>query len=95
MKDFVMAALPWVLFGLTIAFYAAINSFAKELQKSGKLSEITVEKMKSSMSKNMCVGMVLGFCIGLNGKVSILLGIGVGLLVGLFLGAFLGYCGRD
>lgn len=95
MKDFLMAALPWVLFGVDIALYTAINYFANELKEAGKLQEVTVGKIKSSMTKNMCVGMGLGMVVGMNGGFGILTGIGGGILVGIFLGAFLGYCGRE
>ena len=58
MKDFILAALPWVAIGLCLAIFFARN------KKNNKDVKKTVENYGTEgMSVGMCIGVALGHCL--------------------------------
>ena len=76
MKDFVLAALPWVAIGLCLAIFF-VRSSEKEKKKNENYGT-------EGMSVGMCIGVALSTCI--DG------GVGVGISVGMLLGLGVGMC---
>ena len=88
MKDFIMAALPYVAIGITLAVLAA--NFAGRKKKQGK--DITLENDKANqsceqeeesenyMTIGMCIGMCIGTSLGSSGVVDLSIGISFGML---------------
>ena len=69
MKEFMMAALPWICIGIAIALFAVNHGAAKKAKDSDK-------EYDNYMTEGMCVGTALGG----NG---LIYGMLVGLVVGL------------
>lgn len=76
MKDFILAALPWVAIGLCLAIF-----FARSAKKEKKTTE---NYGTEGMSVGMCIGVALGTCF--EG------GVGVGISIGMLLGLSIGSC---
>lgn len=74
--DFVIAALPWVVMGLFLAFAVVIL----RKRKNG-------EKEENYSAEGMCLGMCLGTAIGSFLGNNIGLGISMGMLLGMAVGA--------
>ena len=78
MKDFITAALPWVMMGLALAVLAA--SYAREKKEDQK-------KRNELQLGGMALGMLLGVALGTTGLLeSHALGISLGALWGLVIG---------
>ncbi len=78
MKDFITAALPWVMMGLALAVLAA--SYAREKKEDQK-------KRNELQLGGMALGMLLGVALGITGLLeNHALGISLGALWGLVIG---------
>ena len=75
MKEFMMAALPWICIGIAIALFAANHGAAKKAKGSDK-------EYGNYMTEGMCLGMCVGTALGGNGLVY---GMLAGLVVGIFI----------
>ena len=73
MKEFMMAALPWICIGIAIALFAANHGAAKKAKDSDKESG-------NYMTERMCLGMCVGTALGGNGLSYVML---VGLVIGM------------
>ena len=84
MKDFIIAALPWVIFGTAIAVYCA--AFAASKKKKSK-KENGKRKSESYSGMGIAIGMCFGVLIGcLTDNLG--LWIPIGLWVGMILDVF-------
>ena len=75
MKEFMMAALPWICIGFAIALFAANHGTAKKAKDSDK-------EYGNYMTEGMCLGMCMGAALGRNG---LIYGMLLGLVVGMFI----------
>ena len=75
MKEFMMAALPWICIGVAIVMFAENHSAAKKAKESDK-------EYGNYMTEGMCLGMCVGIALGGNGLVY---GMLMGLVVGMFI----------
>ena len=75
MKEFMMAALPWICIGFAIALFAANHGTAKKAKDSDK-------EYGNYMTEGMCLGMCFGTALGGNGLI-------YGMLLGLVIGMFI------
>ena len=75
MKEFMMAALPWICIGIAIALFAANHGAAKKAKEND-------ENYSNYMTEGMCLGMCVGTALGGNGLIyGMLLGLVVGMLI--------------
>lgn len=72
MKEFMMAALPWICIGIAIALFAANHAAVKKAKDSD-------EKYGNYMTEGMCLGICVGTALGGNG-------LSLGMLVGMAIG---------
>lgn len=77
MKDFILAALPFIVIGVCIAVMAANH---------GKLKE---GKNKNYLEEGMCLGMCFGVAISTALNLNLGLGISLGMLIGETVGMFM------
>lgn len=94
MKDFIYAALPWIVIGITVAI-AAVN-FNKKNQGNIKKYDNddenieTEDKQDKEVANNMAVGMCLGMSLGIalsrTGMFSMTYGVSFGMLIGMLAG---------
>ena len=77
MKDFIMAALPWICMGLLLAIF-----FARSARKK-KGNEKPENYGTEGMCFGMCFGTALGTALGNNTGI----GISIGMLLGLVIGS--------
>ena len=78
MKDFILAALPWVCIGLTIAILAA-RWGSEGKQKGGENSSSPKDNY---MVEGMCLGMAVGLSLGKAGySYGMLLGMVIGMCI--------------
>ena len=75
MKEFMMAALPWICIGFAIALFAVNHGAAKKAKDSDK-------ECGNYMAEGMCLGVGVGTALGGNGLI-------YGMLVGLVIGMFI------
>lgn len=75
MKEFLMAALPWICMGIVIALFAVNHNIIKKEKNNGK-------EYGNYMTEGMCLGMCVGTALGGNG---LIYGMLVGLLIGMFI----------
>ena len=73
MKEFMMAALPWICIGIAIVLFAANHVAVKKAKDSDK-------EYGNYMTEGMCLGMCVGTALGGNGLIYRML---VGLVVGM------------
>lgn len=71
MISFIKAALPWILLGLALAFFA-VNSVK--------------EKKNSNVAVSMAIGILVGIVLGVTGVLDYATGISIGALWGSILG---------
>lgn len=88
MKDFISAALPWIVLGITVAI-AVVNIKGDKARKEDR------EKIGNYMSVGMSIGMCFGIIIGLAfdeilGGNGLTYGIGLGMLGGMVVGKRVG-----
>lgn len=72
MKEFMMAALPWICIGFAIALFAANHGTAKKAKADEKAHG-------NYMTEGMCLGMCIGTALGENGLI-------YGMLAGMIIG---------
>lgn len=72
MKEFMMAALPWVCIGIAVALFASNHGARKKAKDDGK-------EYENYMTEGMCIGMCVGTALGGNG-------LSVGMLIGMVIG---------
>lgn len=75
MKEFMMAALPWICIGIAIALFAANHGEVKKAKDSGK-------EYGNYMVEGMCLGEGVGAALGGNGLI-------YGMLLGLVIGMYI------
>lgn len=80
MKDFIMAAFPWVLMGLALVIIFANYS---------RIKKQTDEKENNYSGEGMCLGMCFGVALSATGLFDLSIGISLGLLVGLVIGSYI------
>lgn len=74
MMDFLLAALPWIVMGLSLAIFFANGGGKKE-------------KQDTYGTEGMCIGMCLGTALGAVFGYNTGLGISMGMLLGLAVGS--------
>ena len=77
MKDFITAALPWIIIGIAIVLLAVNAGKRKKGEKKGA----------DSMSEGMCIGMCIGVALGASGVLDLGLGISLKMLAGMAVGS--------
>ena len=77
MKEFMMAALPWVVIGLALAVLCAAGIKRRSAQEA---------QGRNCMEEGMCIGMCVGCALGASGVVSLALGLSLGMLLGEVIG---------
>ncbi len=75
MKDFILAAAPWIAIGLCLAIFIARHS--EKEKNSGKTYE----------SEGIAIGMCMGVALGTMFEGGLAIGISVGMLIGLCVGS--------
>ena len=75
MKEFILAALPWICIGIAVALFAANHSAVKKAKDAEK-------EYGNYMAEGMCFGMCVGTALGGNG---LIYGMLLGLVVGMFI----------
>ena len=73
LKDFITAALPWIIIGIAIVLLAVNAGKRKKGEKKGA----------DSMSEGMCIGMCIGVAPGASG----VLDLGLGMLAVMAVGS--------
>lgn len=80
MKEFILAALPWIIIGLCVAVLAVQVSRKRSKGKDR-------EKKENYMAEGMCIGM----CLGVSFQVAIGFdNLGVALCIGMLVGEVIG-----
>ncbi|MBQ0040516.1 MAG: hypothetical protein KBS56_00560 [Clostridiales bacterium] len=77
MKDFFMAALPWICMGLLLAIFFARSAHKKKEK----------DKPENYGTEGMCLGMCFGTALGTALGNNTGIGISVGMLLGLAIGS--------
>ncbi|MGN0205530.1 MAG: hypothetical protein ACI4BB_13355 [Coprococcus sp.] len=101
MKDFIMAAFPWICIGLIVAVLAAQMSRKKKAGKkkypgdgqkekgqqgsSPNIQEENEDSEENYMTTGMCLGMCFGVAIG-TALDQLAMGISLGMLIGMCVG---------
>lgn len=75
-KDFISAALPWVVMGLLLAVYFAVSA------KNNKKGKADDNYAAEGMGLGMCLGLCVYTAIGQN--------VGIGLSIGMLFGLAIG-----
>ena len=97
MREFLLAALPWVVIGLTVGASCAIIFHTKKKtdKKDQGLDPLEIEEGDSETGNYMSMGMSLGMCVGVAigsalmstlGIMALSYGICGGMLIGLLVG---------
>lgn len=88
MRDFLTAALPWVLIGIAIAVFAAGAAVgAKRKRKKRENGEETAPG--TCWMEGMCFGLAMGVCFGSIGFVRLEIGMCAGILLGMIVGGLI------
>ena len=75
MREFMMAALPWICIGIAIALFAVNHGAVKKAKENDK-------EYGNYMTEGMCLGMCVGTTLGSNGLIyGMLIGLVVGMLI--------------
>ena len=98
MKDFMMAALPWVCMGVAVAVAMVVlrrEKVRKELLETDEtLTEEEKQQQTARGGSNMVFGMCIGECIGIALAealdISVAVGISLGMVVGMSIGTLFG-----
>ena len=88
MRDFLTAALPWVLIGIAIAVFAAGAAVGAKKKRERQANGETAEPGNYA-TEGMCLGLALELLFGSTGVVRLETGIGMGMLLGLAVGGFI------
>lgn len=90
MKEFFMAALPWVVIGICIVLLIVNHSKQKadkgNEQAEGSQQDKDKKSEENHMTDGMCIGMCMGVVLGTTGVVELGTGISLGMLLGLCVG---------
>ena len=98
MKDFIYAALPWIIMGLTIAVLAVKFSKANSKKDNEIVDKSNMDDKKeahnnkqndqtnNNMATGMCIGMCLGVALSTIGLFSMSYGASFGMLIGMVVG---------
>ena len=95
MKDIILAALPWIVLGVTVVLVFIFSAFsAKRFRKDRPQAETRDENSKEEenyMTYGMCYGMCFGTAVGSAlmsslGTIALTYGICFGMLAGLVIG---------
>lgn len=81
MKEFIMAALPWIITGLCVAVLA-VSISRRSRRKDGETKDRTENYGAEGMCLGMCLGTALGTSFGSNTGISLSIGMLIGLLIG-------------
>ena len=73
MKEFMMAALPWICIGIAIALFAANHGAVKKAKENDK-------EYGNYITEGMCLGMCVGTALDGN---SLSLGMLIGMAIGM------------
>ena len=88
MKDFIMAALPWVVMGIALAVLAV--NVSKKANNKAKV-DVDTKDSEAEEDNYMLIGMCLGMCIGCalstTGIISTSYGTSFGMLIGMAIGS--------
>ncbi len=98
MKNFMMAALPWVCMGVAVAVAMTVlrrEKVRKELIETDEtLTEEEKQQKTARGGSNMVFGMCIGECIGIALAealdISVAVGISLGMVVGMSIGTLFG-----
>lgn len=77
MKDFIFAAMPFVIVGICIAIICA-NAKKEDLKDT-----------KNCLTEGMCIGMCLGVALSTSLQINLGLGVSLGMLIGETIGMFI------
>lgn len=89
MKDFIMAAMPWVFMGLSIILLITRGNKqakAKNDAENGNKAESADSYMSEGMCIGMCMGLAMGSALGDSSATGISLGMSIGMLFGMTIG---------
>lgn len=91
MKDFIIAALPWVIMGIALAIFASKNAKMSQAREAGEVDEEAKARLKNQMTQWMCIGLVVVvFLSGAFEQVSTAIGVSFGALIGMLVGMVFG-----
>lgn len=76
MKDFILAALPWVTVGICLAVLFADRARQSKKRKSDE------EHEDNYLSEGMCIGMCMG--VAVNAQYGMCIGMLIGMVFGMF-----------
>ena len=85
MKDFILAALPWVVMGLTLAIFLAFRAKRKTDGTEASADTETKKTEGDHSSEGISLGMCFGVAFGIMFD-QLALGISLGMLLGLAIG---------
>jgi len=84
MKDFIMAALPWICIGVSLAiFMVTVSSKANNKTKV----DVNTKDSEAEEDNYMLIGMCIGSALGASGIISISYGTSFGMLIGMAIGS--------
>lgn len=85
MKEFLLAALPWLAIGISLALVFANYSKRRKNKASGAAEE-KKQPAGNYMTEGICFGMCAGVVLSTTGFVEPGLGISLGMLLGIAVG---------
>lgn len=97
MKEFLTAALPFVLLGLAVAVFAAQTGAETQRrhtcqEQTGMLGTTESEQKREYSGNYMVAGMCIGLCLGISLGSSGVLPLSAGTSFGMLLGMCIGMC---
>lgn len=84
MKDFIMAALPWVVMGIALAVLAV--NVSKKANNKAKV-DVDTKDSEAEEDNYMLIGMCIGCALSTTGIISASYGTSFGMLIGMAIGA--------
>lgn len=85
MRDFVTAALPWILIGIALAVFAVSAALGAKVRRRRRENG-EPEAPGSYQMEGMCFGTAIGVCFGSIGIVNLGIAIAAGILLGMLVG---------
>ena len=85
MKEFLLAALPWIALGVSLALICANYSKNKKSKAAGT-DEDQKQPDGNYMTEGICFGMCAGVVLSTVGIIELGLGISLGMLLGIVVG---------
>ena len=92
MTDFLSAALPWVLIGISVAIITInfsrkrMKTYTKGQENAGEVNSANADDKGNYISVGMCLGMCIGTVFSSTGIVPLSYGISFGMLMGTVVG---------